>query len=98
MSAKSKIIAYQGEPGAYSHLACKNAYPDFEPLSCETFAAAFAAVESREADLALIPIENTLGGRVADMHHLSLSCISLASTIIRLSTVFWVYPMHNSIR
>ncbi len=63
-------IAYQGEPGAYSHLACKNAYPDLEPLPCDTFAAAFAAVEDRQAGLAIIPIENSLGGRVADMHHL----------------------------
>lgn len=63
-------IAYQGEPGAYSHLACKNTYPDLEPLPCESFAGAFAAVENREADLAIIPIENSLGGRVAGMHYL----------------------------
>lgn len=63
-------IAYQGEPGAYSHLACKNTYPNLEPLPCESFAGAFAAVENREADLAIIPIENSLGGRVAGMHYL----------------------------
>ena len=63
-------IAYQGEPGAYSHLACKNTYPDMEPLACESFAAAFAAVESNDAELAIIPIENSLGGRVAGMHYL----------------------------
>ena len=70
MTQQKKIIAYQGEPGAYSHLTCKNAYPDYEPFPCQTFAAAFAAVENRDADLAMIPIENSLGGRVADMHHL----------------------------
>ena len=63
-------IAYQGEPGAYSHLACKTAYPSLEPVACESFSAAFAAVENREAGLAMIPIENSLGGRVADIHQL----------------------------
>ena len=63
-------ISYQGIPGAYSHLACQSAYPDHEPMSCGTFERAFAAVEEGEAELAMIPIENTLGGRVADIHHL----------------------------
>ena len=63
-------IAYQGVRGAYSHLACATAYPDMEPVGYDTFAAAFQAVEDGKADLAMIPIENTLGGRVADMHHL----------------------------
>ncbi len=63
-------IAYQGEPGAYSHLSCNTAYPDMEPVACESFSAAFAAVENNEAALAMIPIENSLGGRVADIHHL----------------------------
>lgn len=70
MTSANNRIAYQGEPGAYSHLACKEAYPDMEPLPCDSFAAAFAAVENREAGLALIPIENSLGGRVAGMHYL----------------------------
>ncbi len=70
MTDYKKIIAYQGEPGAYSHQACKAARPDLEPLACETFSAAFAAVEDRRAALAMIPIENSLGGRVADIHHL----------------------------
>lgn len=70
MTSANNRIAYQGEPGAYSHLACKNAYPDLEPLPCESFAAAFAAVENRQAGLAIIPIENSLGGRVAGMHYL----------------------------
>ena len=63
-------IAYQGEPGAYSHLACRTAYPDMDPKPYPTFDEAFAAVEDGDADLAMIPIENSLGGRVADIHHL----------------------------
>ncbi|MGI9666873.1 MAG: prephenate dehydratase [Acidimicrobiia bacterium] len=63
-------IAFQGEPGAYSHLACRKAFPSMEPLAFPTFAGAFKAVESGAVDYAMIPIENSLGGRVADIHHL----------------------------
>ncbi|OED35547.1 prephenate dehydratase [Chromatiales bacterium (ex Bugula neritina AB1)] len=70
MSDYKNKIAYQGEAGAYSHLASRNAHPELEPFPCESFAAAFAAVENRQAGLAIIPIENSLGGRVADMHYL----------------------------
>jgi prephenate dehydratase len=63
-------IAYQGEPGANSNIACLEATPDHEPLACGTFEDAFAAVQSREAALAMIPIENSVAGRVADIHHL----------------------------
>lgn len=70
MSDYKSKIAYQGEPGAYSYLACKTVYPELEPVPYETFSAAFAAVENRETSLAMIPIENSLGGRVADIHHL----------------------------
>jgi prephenate dehydratase len=66
---KSKI-AYQGEPGANSHIACVQAAPDHEPLPCRTFEDAFQAVESGKAELAMIAIENTTAGRVADVHHL----------------------------
>ncbi len=65
-----KSIAYQGEPGANSHIACIEAYPNFEQVACPTFEDAFAAVEARTTDLAMIPIENSLAGRVADIHHL----------------------------
>jgi len=65
-----KKISFQGEPGANSHLACREAYPDFEPMPCATFEDAFAAVASGEAALAMIPIENSVAGRVADIHHL----------------------------
>ena len=64
------IIAFQGEPGAYSHLACRTRFPDMEPLPCPTFEAAFAAVEDGQAELAMIPIENSVAGRVADIHQL----------------------------
>ena len=64
------VIAFQGIPGAYSHLACRQTYPQMEPLACGTFEDAFAAVEDGRAAIAMIPIENSLGGRVADIHHL----------------------------
>jgi prephenate dehydratase len=63
-------IAYQGEPGANSHIACIEAFPDFEPLSCRTFEDAFQAVKDGEAQRAMIPIDNSVAGRVADIHHL----------------------------
>jgi prephenate dehydratase len=68
--AKIKQVAFQGEPGANSHLACREIYPEAEPLPCPTFEDCFAAVEKGTADLAVIPIENSLAGRVADIHHL----------------------------
>ncbi len=66
----TNTIAFQGEPGANSDTACRNMYPDMEPLPCATFEDAFNAVESGKAALAMIPIENTIAGRVADIHHL----------------------------
>ena len=63
-------IAYQGEQGANSHIACSEAFPDMEPLACKTFEGAFLAVEEGRADLAMIPVDNTIVGRVADIHHL----------------------------
>ena len=63
-------IAFQGEAGANSHTACDEAVPDHEPLPCPTFEDAFAAVAERRAALAMIPIENSIAGRVADIHHL----------------------------
>ncbi len=65
-----RTIAFQGVPGAYSHLACVEAYPDFAPLPCKTFEDAFAATREGSARLAMIPIENSVAGRVADIHHL----------------------------
>jgi prephenate dehydratase len=69
MTTKLKI-SYQGEPGANSHIACLEAWPNHEPLACRTFEDAFQAVESGKAALAMIAIENTTAGRVADVHHL----------------------------
>ena len=63
-------IAYQGEPGANSHIACIEAYPTYEPLPCGTFEDAFQALADGEAALAMIPIDNSVAGRVADIHHL----------------------------
>ena len=66
----AKTIAYQGEPGANSHTACLDAYPQFTPLPCATFEDAFAALQDETADLGMIPIENSIAGRVADIHAL----------------------------
>ncbi|WP_373505956.1 prephenate dehydratase [Aestuariivirga sp.] len=63
-------IAYQGEPGANSHIACLEVYPACEPMPCGTFEDAFQAVVDGDADLAMIPIDNSVAGRVADIHHL----------------------------
>jgi len=68
--SRSNKIAFQGEPGANSHLAASDAYPNMEALPCATFEDALAAVKSGEAKLAMIPIENSVAGRVADIHHL----------------------------
>ena len=64
------LIAYQGEPGANSDAACRAVFPELEPLPCQTFEDAFDAVESGRAELAMIPVENSIAGRVADIHHL----------------------------
>jgi prephenate dehydratase len=69
-TAKTNRISFQGEPGANSDTACRNMFPNMEPMPCATFEDAFNAVESGKADLAMIPIENTIAGRVADIHHL----------------------------
>ncbi len=70
-------IAYQGEPGANSHIACLEATPTHEPLACRTFEDAFQSVKDGTAALAMIPVENSVAGRVADIHHL-LPASSLA--------------------
>lgn len=66
----NRTISYQGEPGANSHIICAQAYPDWTPLPCPTFEDAFAAVNEGRAGLAMIPIENSIAGRVADIHQL----------------------------
>ena len=69
-NVKTNTIAFQGVPGAYSNLACRAAYPDMKTLPCESFEDMFAAVSGDKADLAMVPIENSVAGRVADIHHL----------------------------
>src|SRR5260221_7290609 len=69
MTKKLKI-AFQGEPGANSHIAIVEAYPDAEPLPCPTFEDALAVIASGAVDLGMIPIESSVAGRVADLHHL----------------------------
>ncbi|UOK69325.1 prephenate dehydratase [Ancylobacter polymorphus] len=65
-----RTIVFQGEPGANSHIACREVYPTHEAVPCATFEDAFAALQNGEADLGMIPIENSVAGRVADIHHL----------------------------
>jgi prephenate dehydratase len=65
-----KVIAFQGERGANSEIACNEVYPGWEALPCPTFEDAFASLADGTADLAMIPIENSIAGRVADIHHL----------------------------
>ncbi len=67
---ETRSIAYQGEPGANSHIACLDNYPELSPLPCATFEDAFAAVQDGSAELGMIPIENSIAGRVADIHAL----------------------------
>ncbi|HOT82100.1 MAG: prephenate dehydratase [Rhodospirillales bacterium] len=70
MSDPQRTIAFQGSPGAYSDLACRTSRPELETLPCRSFDDAFAAVRDGAAGLAMIPIENSVAGRVADIHHL----------------------------
>src|SRR5579872_7346560 len=65
-----RTIAFQGAPGAYSDLACRRVFPDMATLPCSAFEDAFAAVRGGQAALAMMPIENSVAGRVADIHHL----------------------------
>ncbi len=68
--SNSKTVIFQGEPGANSEVAAREVYPKAEAVPCPTFEDCFAAVEKGTADLAMIPIENSVAGRVADIHHL----------------------------
>src|SRR4051812_10347732 len=66
----NNTIAFQGLPGAYSHLACRAVYPTMTALPCAQFEDTFAAVVDGHARLAMIPVDNSVAGRVADIHHL----------------------------
>ncbi len=69
-AAINNIIAFQGVPGAYSNLSCRAAFPAMTALPCPSFEDMFAAVHEGRARLAMVPIENSVAGRVADIHHL----------------------------
>lgn len=69
MTGRKKIV-FQGEPGANSHIAAREVYPDYEAVPCATFEDCFAELENGTADLGMIPIENSIAGRVADIHAL----------------------------
>jgi len=68
--SKGLKIAFQGQPGAYSHMACQQACPEMEAIPAETFDDAFTAVSEGRTDRAMIAIDNSVAGRVADVHHL----------------------------
>jgi prephenate dehydratase len=70
MADPARSIAFQGEPGANSDIACRAVFPQMTPLPCRTFEDAFAALREKRAALAMIPIENSVAGRVADIHSL----------------------------
>jgi prephenate dehydratase len=67
--SKPLTLAYQGEPGANSDIVCREMFPDGIPLPCASFEDAFSAIIEKRADLGVIPIENSIAGRVADIHH-----------------------------
>ncbi|MEO1292240.1 MAG: prephenate dehydratase [Pseudomonadota bacterium] len=69
-AAPEMLIAFQGELGAFSHQACREVYPEMQPLPCATFEEAIGAVQRGEAKLAMLPVENSTYGRVADIHNL----------------------------
>jgi prephenate dehydratase len=83
-------IAFQGKPGAYSHMACLAAFPKLEPLPCPTFADAFRAADSGKADYAMIPIDNSIAGRVADIHAL------LPKFRLNVTSEYFI-PVHHSL-
>jgi prephenate dehydratase len=70
LMARAGRVAFQGEPGAYANLAAREALPQAQAVPCPTFEDAIEAVRSGDTDLAIIPIENSLHGRIADIHHL----------------------------
>ncbi|MFZ4762903.1 MAG: prephenate dehydratase [Alphaproteobacteria bacterium] len=67
---KEKKVAFQGSLGAYSDLACRTVFPNMQTVACPLFEDVFAAVHEGKADLAMLPVENSIAGRVADIHHL----------------------------
>lgn len=72
----TQVVAYQGEPGAYSHLACKHTFPDWTSIHCATFFDALHMVERGDAYYAMIPVENSTAGRVEEIYR-ELKCTQL---------------------
>ena len=70
MTDPENTIAFQGELGANSHMACIEARPELSVLPCQSFEEMLAAVQEKRAVLAMVPVENSVAGRVADIHHL----------------------------
>jgi prephenate dehydratase len=70
----ARRVVFQGLPGAYSHLACRQVCPRYEAVPVDSFEEAFATVREGRADRAMIPIDNSVAGRVADIHHLMPHC------------------------
>lgn len=85
-----KKVVFQGEPGANSHIACVEVFPNSEAVAMPTFEDCFAALEAGEADLGMIPIENSVAGRVADIHHL------LPTSSLRIIGEFFL-PIHHQL-
>ncbi|MEM6276942.1 MAG: prephenate dehydratase [Pseudomonadota bacterium] len=90
----SKKIAFQGELGAYGHQACLTVRPGHEPLPCATFEAVIEAVSSGEAELAVVPVENSTYGRVADIHRLlpASGLHIIAETFVRVEIALLGVP------
>lgn len=70
MTDPENIIAFQGVPGAYSHMSCAAVKPEMTPLACASFEEMILSVQEGRAGLAMVPVENSIAGRVADIHHL----------------------------
>ena len=70
MADASRKIAFQGVPGAYSHMACQLVKPDMEAVACASFEDMLTQVQEGHAAMAMVPVENSTAGRVADIHHL----------------------------
>ena len=70
MTDSNNIIAFQGVLGAYSHMACQAVKPEMEVMPCRSFEDMILAVQEGRAELAMVPVENSIAGRVADIHHL----------------------------
>ena len=92
----TKKIAFQGELGAYSHHACLKSRPNYKPISCKTFEEVIDYVKAGKADLAMLPIENSTYGRVADIHrllpHSQLNIIG--EVFIRVNFFYFISIFH----